>query len=223
MSNNLLHNQSPQTANWLTQCSRWHGAVFIAIVWLLGFYWWYGVPKETAILWFVPHRTFLLNYFFRFATFFGEPAVYFLIIILHLVFKKNKQAIALSILGGGNILLSYGFKTYFQALRPVLFLEYSGARQDLLGHIPGVEFLSGATSFPSGHTISAFALYGLLAYLLSNKWQIPLLSIAVLVGISRMYLGQHFLEDVLAGAIIGLFWASLVYFFYDFTQPNKNR
>ncbi len=212
MSNNISNNSSA-TSNWLMQLARWQGAVFILIVWLLGFYWWQGVPKETAILWFVPHRTAFFNYFFRFATLLGEPITYVLLVLGFLIFKKNKLALIISILGGGNILLSYSLKTYFQALRPVLFLEYSGGRQGLLGNIPNVEFLGGATSFPSGHTLSAFALYGLLSYLVPNKWQIPLLTIAVFVGVSRMYLGQHFLEDVLAGAVIGLAWASLVHFF----------
>lgn len=57
-------------------------------------------------------------------------------------------------------------------------------------------------SFPSGHTTASFSLaltYGLTYPVLL----IGLMSIAMLVGLSRIYLGQHYPTDVLAGAVIG--------------------
>jgi len=46
--------------------------------------------------------------------------------------------------------------------------------------------------------------------------------LAVLVGISRMYLGQHYLSDVVTGAIIGLFTSVWVVYFYALYGQNKN-
>jgi membrane-associated phospholipid phosphatase len=60
-------------------------------------------------------------------------------------------------------------------------------------------------SFPSGHTVTAFSVGVVITYLVKNKmWGVLLLGVAVLVGYSRMYLSQHFFEDVLAGSAIGV-------------------
>lgn len=190
---------------------NYQGVIFFSLIWLLGFYCWYGVPKETAVLWFVPHRTPLLTYFFLVATHLGEAYPYIAAILLFAFLKKYREALQIAIAGGGAILISNYLKDYFQIPRPILYLEYSDLGIKSLGHIDGVTFLSGATSFPSGHTIGAFVFYTSVAYLLPTRFQIPLLCIAVASGISRIYLGHHFLEDVLAGSLIGVVWASLVY------------
>lgn len=57
-------------------------------------------------------------------------------------------------------------------------------------------------SFPSGHTITAFAIAVALGWLLPHR-RILLYSVAVLVAISRMVLESHYLADVMAGALIG--------------------
>lgn len=60
-------------------------------------------------------------------------------------------------------------------------------------------------SFPSGHTSTAFTLATSLT-LQYKKWYvaIPLFAWASSVGYSRMYLGEHYPTDVLAGAVIGI-------------------
>ena len=58
-------------------------------------------------------------------------------------------------------------------------------------------------SFPSGHTTMAF----LVAILLSRyypKYNYLFYSIAILVGLSRIYLGLHYLSDVIGGLILGI-------------------
>ncbi|WP_162428495.1 phosphatase PAP2 family protein [Pontibacter pudoricolor] len=71
-------------------------------------------------------------------------------------------------------------------------------------------------SFPSGHATTAMALFGLLAYFIYRHnrdkpyrkfivWAAAIL--ILLVGFSRIYLGVHFLSDVLAGFILGFLWA----------------
>jgi len=69
------------------------------------------------------------------------------------------------------------------------------------------------TSFPSGHTMGATALYGSLAalawiHLDPRRTRLPLtlvlIAIPVVCGFSRIYLGAHWLSDVVAGAALGL-------------------
>jgi undecaprenyl-diphosphatase len=57
-------------------------------------------------------------------------------------------------------------------------------------------------SFPSGHTITAFAVAVSLSLFFPDLW-IGLLFCAVSVAASRILLGMHFLSDVVAGAIAG--------------------
>jgi undecaprenyl-diphosphatase len=59
-------------------------------------------------------------------------------------------------------------------------------------------------SFPSGHTSTAFALATTLS-LQNKQWHIiiPAYAWATSVGYSRLYLGEHYPTDVLAGAFIG--------------------
>lgn len=66
-------------------------------------------------------------------------------------------------------------------------------------------------SYPSGHTISSFALYGTLMLLVykkvNGKYRKPLLIgfslMIILTGFSRIYFGVHYLTDVLASIILG--------------------
>lgn len=67
---------------------------------------------------------------------------------------------------------------------------------------PAVE-TPGSPSFPSGHTSTAFAAAVVVASLHPRlRW--PVLVLAGLVGLSRVYLGVHFTLDVVAGAALGL-------------------
>ncbi|MBR9859547.1 phosphatase PAP2 family protein, partial [bacterium] len=67
-------------------------------------------------------------------------------------------------------------------------------------------------SFPSGHTTAAFCMFGFLALSMrSRAWKVCGILVGVSVGLSRMFLGQHYPEDVLAGAILGTVVVTLVY------------
>jgi undecaprenyl-diphosphatase len=74
--------------------------------------------------------------------------------------------------------------------------------------------------FPSGHTASAIVCYGLLAYLFLPKitnrfWKVVVAIIIALIiiyiGVSRVFVLDHYLSDVLAGYGMGLAWAALAY------------
>ncbi|MBE7178380.1 MAG: phosphatase PAP2 family protein [Mucilaginibacter polytrichastri] len=77
--------------------------------------------------------------------------------------------------------------------------------------ISGYHIHQGHNSFPSGHTATAFALVTVCTLYLSCRWRgLILFILATLTGFSRVYLGQHFFGDVLAGATIGVGCAFLV-------------
>jgi undecaprenyl-diphosphatase len=74
--------------------------------------------------------------------------------------------------------------------------------------------------FPSGHSISAVMCFGLLAYLIVPKissrfWKAMVIVTAGLIilyiGFSRLFVGDHYLTDVLAGYGLGVAWSGLVY------------
>lgn len=58
-------------------------------------------------------------------------------------------------------------------------------------------------SFPSGHTGASFAAASAL-FFGKNRFQIPALILAALIGFSRLYLYVHYPTDVLAGALVGI-------------------
>ena len=71
-----------------------------------------------------------------------------------------------------------------------------------------IGYRAAGRSFPSGHTSQAFFITTLLApHFHASIWMVFLLyAIALLVGITRMYVGAHYPRDVLAGAILGSAW-----------------
>jgi membrane-associated phospholipid phosphatase len=67
-------------------------------------------------------------------------------------------------------------------------------------------------SFPSGHSTTCFAIFTSLALFFwkNQKLQFVLSICAILFSLTRVYLSQHFLEDVIAGSLIGTITAVLV-------------
>jgi membrane-associated phospholipid phosphatase len=90
-------------------------------------------------------------------------------------------------------------KNLVNAPGPKLYFEAG----TYLNFIDGVT-LSDHAAFPSGHTATAFAIATVLVLVMKNRrLQLLILLAAALVGYSRIYLAQHFLLDVTAGALLG--------------------
>jgi membrane-associated phospholipid phosphatase len=67
-------------------------------------------------------------------------------------------------------------------------------------------------SFPSGHTTSAMSIFCILALIIKNRWaSFSFALLAILASFSRIYLSQHFAEDVFAGTLIGVLGTLLIY------------
>lgn len=91
--------------------------------------------------------------------------------------------------------------------RPVEFL----AEMPGLNVVQGVE-LHHHLSFPSGHATAAFSMCMAMAVLLNRVgWAALLAVLASFIAFSRVYLSQHFTEDILAGAAIGVFSCTVSY------------
>ena len=79
-----------------------------------------------------------------------------------------------------------------------------------------------ATSFPSGHA-AAVTVYSMVAHRSAVLPFAPVLVIAILVAVSRMYLGTHFLSDSVVGAAIGVGVAVLVHQARGALTPSRLR
>ncbi|MDQ6765554.1 MAG: phosphatase PAP2 family protein [Verrucomicrobiota bacterium] len=135
---------------------------------------------------------------------------------LLLLFRRTWDrllAFALTMVGGSalNIIL----KHIFHRQRPVL-------------ENPLVTLSS--WGFPSGHTMGSTLFYGFLALLAATAIQhwrlraVPFLSAAVMVaavGWSRIYLGAHYLSDVLAAIAAGAAWLSLCWTAVDIFRRRR--
>lgn len=134
----------------------------------------------------------------KFITMLGSSYVIIGIAVLSFIVLFNKRwSILISLNLIFAFLLSQGLKFVIQRERPFGY------------HL----IIEKGFSFPSGHSMVSTAFYGFIIYLIYRNCQsgmkkyisITLLSILiVLIGISRVYLGVHYMSDVIAGFFISI-------------------
>lgn len=137
----------------------------------------------------------------------GGPTVIFLIVmaIVGFLVLQGRYWTALFILltAGSGELLNYAMKSLFFRPRPSIVPHLRDAF---------------SSSFPSGHAMQSAIIYLTLGAILMRVAERRLtkiycctvaMGLTFLVGLSRVYLGVHYPTDVLAGWIVGLFWASV--------------
>ena len=123
--------------------------------------------------------------------------------------------IALVLFLASDRLLSYelmlGTLTLWLVVELVKFVVHRSRPFIRLAKVRIVGYRARGRSFPSGHTSQAFFMATLMVhYFHASFWvAILLYAIALLVGITRMYVGAHYPRDVLAGAILGSAWGLL--------------
>jgi membrane-associated phospholipid phosphatase len=146
------------------------------------------------------------------------------ICIAALLFVKLRHALQLGLSVILSALITQFAKNYFGLHRPI---EFFGDSASLLHIVEGVE-LHRFNSFPSGHATTAFALFFTLSLLFGKQYRAFLFFImAFIAAFSRVYLSQHFLQDVLMGACIGTLSSLFVYVWFAksklFNSEKLNR
>ena len=153
---------------------------------------------EFSILYFIQglHTPFL-DRFMTAVTSLGDKGWFFIVLgIILFCFKRTRKmgaAVLLSLAAGGligNVVL----KNFVMWDRPCWIDE----SVRLLIQNPK-DF-----SFPSGHTLASFET-AVSIFLYNRKWGVPVIVLASVIALSRLYLFVHFPTDVLSGMALGIF------------------
>lgn len=184
------------------------------VLWLLflaaGLFFLLAVGKAAAFLDLNPYHRNTLDTVFSWITFLGDGVftlIVFVIFLLRRQWSQATQIIAAFLISG---LLAQVLKNLFSMPRPKTFF-HPGEYPYFIDKVTRIGF----ASFPSGHTTSIFALATLLAFFARDRRaRVAYLLGAMLVGYSRIYLGQHFLGDVLMGSCIGTATAILIHWLF---------
>ena len=167
------------------------------------------------------HRTPFFVTFFKFVTQFGDGVAITIVGISIAVALINRSrahdAVGLAVSIFCSLATSFFLKLIIERARP-------------LSPFPIIDVAGYA--FPSLHATMAMAMYGFLVYLVWKSpqpalmrwvWMIIPAALVVLVGFSRIYLGVHFLSDVIAGYIVGsLFvWIGIQAAQYSATRSTR--
>ena len=140
---------------------------------------------------------------------------YWVVVPLSLFFRRGHAlyAVLLLISSAGAALLATFLKYLFQRPRPELFES---------------DYTASFYSFPSGHATIAVAFYGTLALLVAlrlqgwRRWALLVAgaTLALLLGLSRLYLGVHYPTDILAGYLAATLWTGTVATVVVFWRPD---
>jgi undecaprenyl-diphosphatase len=158
--------------------------------------------------------------FMQAMTFLGSIAflttLFAVIVAVWLARGMRRPAVWLAIAVGGSVILDVSLKLSFHRTRPVPFV----------GVVPLTY------SFPSGHALSSFCFYGVLAGLISSRVESRTIRICIwtasaalvfAIGLSRIYLGVHYPTDVIAGYIAAAAWVATLLFAVHARRQVKSR
>lgn len=116
------------------------------------------------------------------------------------------------------------FKPFFERFRPTHHPDF----KDLVDTVNG--YTGGKYGFISGHATNSFGLAVFLSLLFRNRWlTVVTLLWATINSYSRIYLGVHFISDIVAGIIVGTLIAIILYELYIWTRfkilpiPNREK
>lgn len=143
-------------------------------------------------------RCSVLDKVFPLITHLGDAGIFWILLsLVLLIFKKTRKAGAFSLgaLIGSVVLNNMILKVVINRTRPYELIE--GLR--LIGKA------ATDASFPSGHTAASFASAVAMFPNLKKRYGVPLLILALLISLSRVYIGIHYPSDIVGGFVSGLF------------------
>ena len=170
-----------------------------------------SVPKGDDVLFVNSLHSPILDYIFYYGTSLGNGWLY-IIVAAGLLWKNYRNAlIALISFALTGISVQMMKKILFSdMMRPSVLLA-----DESLHFVEGVKIMK-QFSFPSGHSATAFSLFCLLSLFVNRSWAgLLFLSMALIGGISRIYLVQHFFADVYFGALWGVTVTSIVWWWFS--------
>lgn len=155
----------------------------------------------------------IADYFFKYFTKTGE-LLFGIFILIYIVWKSNWRMILTFLTAAvlqSLLIISLKRMFFIDHHRPGFYFQERGIDLHLVDGIQqGITY-----TFPSGHTATAFFVFLFVTILLKNPWLKALCGIlAVLGALSRIYLSQHFMQDTVAGAIIGISCSIIAYYFW---------
>lgn len=158
-------------------------------------------------LWINNRHTPAGDVFFKYTTWLGDGITVGIICFM-LLFIQYRAAVLAIVVSVVNMMITGFLKQQFGYPRPAKFFEGID-----LNFVDGMDVYY-HLSFPSGHTSAAFSIYLVLAILNSKKITgVFFFMLAFLVAASRVYLLQHFVEDVLFGAFVGVSIATIISYY----------
>jgi len=168
--------------------------------------------KADLHLWLTSFNTPTGDVFFRYYTYVGDWVPY--AVIGGLLFYRYRAAVFVLVSQLATGLVSQIMKHAWNEPRPLLYFK---------DHFPAVrlhqvagEHVHMVHSFPSGHTITAFAFFLSLCFFTKRPGlHFIYFVLALLVGYSRIYLSQHFAIDVLVGSVVGVSVTMLCWFYME--------
>ncbi len=202
--------------------SRTVAPLFVAAVCIVGLMWILGsllvrgsIPSFVSgtdmqtTEWAVEHRTPILDSVTHVGTMMADTVMALsvtaaAVVILRLWLGRWRESVMLVVAIVGELLIFLVITATVHRARPA---------------VPQLDQAPPTSSFPSGHTGVAVALYGCLAVILLRnvkpRWVAAILAVLALVvpvavAASRVYRGMHYLTDVLGGALASAIWLTVV-------------
>lgn len=145
-----------------------------------------------------------LNGVVVFITHLGDTgAIWIALTLGMLLFKRTRRCgVACAISMVLNLLITnIALKNIIQRIRPY----------DVMDSLKILIEAQHDFSFPSGHTACSFAGAWVMLKMLPKKWGVSAIVLAVLISLSRLYVGVHYPTDILGGLAVGIFAAEVGY------------
>ncbi|MBD3254658.1 MAG: phosphatase PAP2 family protein [Candidatus Lokiarchaeota archaeon] len=146
-------------------------------------------------------RTQFTNYFWKFWTFFGSPYIWIILCGIFIVMKMFHVSYTIFVIFISYFVIVLPLKSLIRRKRP-----YASCKD-----VKALDTMLRDFSFPSGHTFLGTISFFSFALIYGNIfWIVLSLILGGFVGFSRIYLGVHYITDVIISYFLAIFFAFLI-------------